>query len=119
MPSGRSIRVRGSSDMATHERTRRRSGNRRIWQVLVQMRRDVGTFLAWAMRAQDGRGPHAELARQVVLAVLVAQLIAGAQHEGPPHAARRAPRHARAQRARERGRRTASALAGGRRHARG
>ena len=54
------------------------------------MRSDLGTFLAWALRAQRGRGPHAELAPRVVLAVLAAQLLAGSQHERPPHAARRA-----------------------------
>jgi hypothetical protein len=69
-------------------------------ELLVQMRRDLGTFLAWALRAQAGRGPHAELARQVVLAVLVTQLLAGSQHEGPPHAAWRVPRHARPKRQR-------------------
>jgi hypothetical protein len=64
------------------------------------MRHDLGTFFVWALRAQAGRGPHAELARQVVLAVLVAQLIAGAQHAGPPHAAHRPPRQARPKRQR-------------------
>jgi hypothetical protein len=64
------------------------------------MRHDLGTFLAWALRAQAGRGPHAERARQVVLAVLIAQLLAGAQHDGPPHGARRPPRQARARRQR-------------------
>jgi hypothetical protein len=66
----------------------------------MRMRDELGTILAWAVRTQAGRGPHAEVARQVVLAVLLAQLIAGAQHEGPPHAARRAPRHARPRRSR-------------------
>jgi hypothetical protein len=61
---------------------------------------ELGTILAWAVRAQAGRGPHAEVARQVVLAVLLAQLVAGAQHDGPPHAARRAPRHSRPKRRR-------------------
>ena len=61
---------------------------------------ELGTILAWAVRAQAGRGPHAEVARQVVLAVLLAQLVAGAQHDGPPHAARHAPRHARPKRRR-------------------
>jgi hypothetical protein len=56
------------------------------------MRRDLGTFFAWALRAQAGSGPHAELARQAVLCVLVAQLLAASQHERPPHAARRPPR---------------------------
>ena len=67
---------------------------------LVRMRHDLGTFLVWALRAQAGRGPQAELARQVVLAVLVAQLLAGSRHEGPPHAAHRAPRSARPRRER-------------------
>jgi hypothetical protein len=69
-------------------------------RFLVPMRSDLGTFLAWALRAQRGRGPHAELARRVVLAVLAAQLLAGSQHERPPHAARRAPRQSRARRQR-------------------
>jgi hypothetical protein len=64
------------------------------------MRRDLGTFLAWALRAQAGRGPHAELASQVVLTVLVAQLLAASQHERPPHAARRPPRQPRPRRQR-------------------
>jgi hypothetical protein len=64
------------------------------------MRHDLGTILAWALRAQAGRGPQAELARQVVLAVLVAQLVAGAQHAGPPHGTIRAPRQARPKRQR-------------------
>jgi hypothetical protein len=64
------------------------------------MRRDLGTFLAWALRAQAGRGPHAELARQVVLTLLVAQLLAASQHERPPHAARHPPRQARPRRQR-------------------
>ncbi len=58
---------------------------------------DLRAVLLVAMRA---RGPHAEAARQVILAVLVAQMLAGAQHDGPPHAARRAPRHHRPKRAR-------------------
>jgi hypothetical protein len=62
------------------------------------MRDDLGTILAWAVRAQAGGGPHAELARHVVLAILVARLLAAGAHEGPPHAARRAPRHARPKR---------------------
>jgi hypothetical protein len=59
---------------------------------------DHATTELWqlALRASAGRGPHAEAARNVVLTILLAQLLAGADHEGPPHAARRAPRHARA-----------------------
>jgi hypothetical protein len=52
------------------------------------------------LRVQAGRGPHAELARSVVLTVLVAQLLAAAQHERPPHAARRPPRQSRPRRQR-------------------
>ena len=59
------------------------------------MRPDPARLLSWALRTQAGGGPHAELARQVVLAVLVAQLVAAGAHEGPPHAARRAPRQSR------------------------
>jgi hypothetical protein len=68
--------------------------------LLVQMRHDFGTFLVWALRAQAGGGPHAELARRVVLAVLVAQLLAASGHERPPHAARRPPRQSRPRRRR-------------------
>ena len=57
---------------------------------------DLRALLVVALRAQAGRGPHAEAARQVVLAVLLAQILAGAAHEGPPHASRRAPRRTRA-----------------------
>jgi hypothetical protein len=64
----------------------------------MQMRDDAGTMLAWVLRIQAGRGPHAEAARHVVLSILLAQLLAGARHDGPPHAARRAPRHARSKR---------------------
>ena len=44
------------------------------------------------LRAQAGTGAHAELARQVVLALLFAQLLAAGAHAGPPHAAQSAPR---------------------------
>jgi hypothetical protein len=36
----------------------------------------------------------------VVLLVLVAQMLAAAQHDGPPHASARAPRQVRARRSR-------------------
>jgi hypothetical protein len=52
------------------------------------------------LRLTAGTGPHAEAARQVVLAILFAQLLAGAGHEGPPHASQRAPRRHRPRRAR-------------------
>ena len=48
-------------------------------------------LLALALRATSGR--HAEAARNVVLTILFAQLLAGAGHEGPPHgSAPRPPR---------------------------
>jgi hypothetical protein len=59
------------------------------------VRRDPASLLVVALRASGGSGPHAEAARQVVLFILVAQLLAGAQHDGPPHAAHRAPRQLR------------------------
>ncbi len=52
-----------------------------------------------AVRVQAGSGPHAALAREVVLIVILAELVGGAAHDGPPHAHRRAPRHVRAKRA--------------------
>ena len=59
----------------------------------VQMRDEAGTKLAWIARLQAGEGPHAELARQVVLTLLFAHLLAASAHAGPPHAAWRPPRH--------------------------
>jgi hypothetical protein len=59
---------------------------------------DPRAVLLLALRAQAGTGPHAELARGVLLWVLLAQLLASAQHDGPPHAAHRAPRDVRARR---------------------
>lgn len=50
----------------------------------------LNELLALALRATSGR--HAEAARNVVLTILFAQLLAGAGHEGPPHASPRAPR---------------------------
>jgi hypothetical protein len=60
------------------------------------VRRDLGPLLVIALRASGGSGAHAEAARQVVLLILVAQLLAAAQHDGPPHAGQRAPRQLRA-----------------------
>jgi hypothetical protein len=53
---------------------------------------DLRALLLVALRAQAGRGPHAEAARQVVLAVLLAHILAGSAHAGPPHVSHRAPR---------------------------
>jgi hypothetical protein len=64
------------------------------------VRRDPAFLLVIALRTSGGSGAHAEAARQVVLLVLVAQLLAAAQHDGPPHAAHRAPRQLRARRSR-------------------
>jgi hypothetical protein len=49
------------------------------------------TLLLTALRLQAGHGAHAELARQVVLFLLFAELVGGAAHGGPPHAAWQAP----------------------------
>jgi hypothetical protein len=53
---------------------------------------DLRSLLLVAVRVAAAGGPHAEAARQVVLCVLVAQMLASAGHEGPPHRARRVPR---------------------------
>lgn len=47
-------------------------------------------LLALALRATSGR--HAEAARNVVLTILFAQIVAGSAHDGPPHPSVRAPR---------------------------
>jgi hypothetical protein len=61
---------------------------------------DAQAALLTALRAQAGGTVHAQLARQVVLWLLLAQALASAQHVGPPHPARRPPRDARAKRQR-------------------
>jgi hypothetical protein len=52
------------------------------------------------LRLSAGTGAHAAAARQVVTAILFAQLLASAGHAGPPHAAQRPPRRATPRRAR-------------------
>jgi hypothetical protein len=64
------------------------------------LRREFAPLFLVALRASGGTGPHAAAARQVVLLVLIAQLLASADHDGPPHASARAPRDVRARRAR-------------------
>jgi hypothetical protein len=64
------------------------------------VQRDLASLLVIALRASGGSGAHAEAARQVVLLVLVAQLLAAAQHDGPPHTAQRGPRQLRTGRSR-------------------
>ena len=64
------------------------------------MSREVASLLVIALRASGGSGAHAERARNVVLLVLLAQLLADAQHDGPPHGAARAPRRVGARRSR-------------------
>ena len=59
------------------------------------MRRDLAPLFVLALRASRGSGAHADAARQVVLFVLVAQLLAASQHDGPTHAPSLAPRHVR------------------------
>ena len=60
--------------------------------------RDLRALLLFALRASSGRGAHADAARNLVIAILFAQLLADAGHDGPPHASRRAPRHDRPKR---------------------
>ena len=50
----------------------------------------MNELLVLALRASSGR--HADAAREVLLTMILLQLLAGAAHEGPPHAARRPPR---------------------------
>jgi hypothetical protein len=49
-----------------------------------------------ALRASSGR--HGEAARNVVLTILLAHLLADAGHDGPPHGSPRAPRRGKAPR---------------------
>jgi len=56
------------------------------------VRRESAPLLLVALRASGGAGPHAAAARQVVLFVLIAQMLAASQHDGPPHVSARAPR---------------------------
>ena len=56
------------------------------------MRREFAPLLLVALRASGGTGPHAAAAHQVVLLILMAQMLAAAQHDGPPHVSARAPR---------------------------
>jgi hypothetical protein len=58
----------------------------------------LDALLALAVRASAGR--HAEAARNVLLTILLARLLAEGAHEGPPHAARRPPRRGPAPRSR-------------------
>jgi len=72
----------------------------------------LNQLLVLALRASSGR--HSEAAapgcdplfgipcrhREVLLTIILMQLLAGAAHEGPPHAARRPPRRGAAPRPR-------------------
>jgi hypothetical protein len=49
------------------------------------------SLLLAALRLQSGHGAHADLARQVVLFLLFAELLGAAGHGGPPHPAWRTP----------------------------
>lgn len=71
-----------------------------LLRSLRRVRRDLDSLLVIALRASGGSGTHADTARQVVLLVIVAQLLAAAEHDGPPHVAQRAPRQLRARRSR-------------------
>ena len=61
---------------------------------------ELRALLTLALRASEGRGAHAEAARNVVLTILLAQLLAGAGEAALPLPAQRAPRHARPRRQR-------------------
>ena len=50
----------------------------------------MNELVVLALRASSGR--HADAARDVLLTIILMQLLADAGHEGPPHAAQRAPR---------------------------
>jgi hypothetical protein len=64
------------------------------------LRREFAPLFLMALRASGDTGRHADAARQVVLLMLIAQLLAAAEHDGPPHASARAPRQVRARRSR-------------------
>ena len=57
------------------------------------MRSDLAPLLIVALRASAGTGAHAAAAREVVLTILFAELLAGAGHDTRPHAPARPPRH--------------------------
>jgi hypothetical protein len=50
------------------------------------VRSDLAPLLIVALRASAGTGAHAAAAREVVLAILFAELLAGAGHDTRPHA---------------------------------
>jgi hypothetical protein len=58
----------------------------------------VNELLVLALRASSGR--HSEAARNILLTILLARLLAEAAHDGPPHAARRPAGHGPAPRSR-------------------
>jgi hypothetical protein len=65
------------------------------------VRRDFAALLSVALRASGGSGVHAEAAREVVLFLIVAQLLAAAQHDYRPRASQRPPQQLRARRSRQ------------------
>jgi hypothetical protein len=64
------------------------------------LRREFAPLFLMALRASGGSGRHANAAREVVLLMLIAEMLAAAQHDGPPHASARAPRRVLARRSR-------------------
>jgi hypothetical protein len=50
----------------------------------------LNDLLVLALRASSGR--HRDAARNVVLSILLLRLLAGAEHDGPPHPSWRPPR---------------------------
>jgi quercetin dioxygenase-like cupin family protein len=55
------------------------------------LRREFAPLFLMALRASGGSGAHAAAAREIVLFVLIAEMLAASQHDGPPHASARAP----------------------------
>jgi hypothetical protein len=62
--------------------------------------RDLSVLLNAALRAGAGSGAHAETARQVVLFVIFAQLLAAARHDERPRLVQRPPERLPARRSR-------------------
>jgi len=56
------------------------------------LRREFAPLFLMALRASGGSGRHADAARELVLLVLIAEMLAAAGHDGPPHVSSRAPR---------------------------
>ena len=62
-----------------------------LYRKGVQPLRPTPIIRPYLVALRGVRGNHAEAARNVLLTIILAHLLAGAEHEGPPHSARRAP----------------------------